>query len=772
MLDIQTLSRFISHAYGIQGNIRRLAGENENYQITPAHGKPYVLKLADATTPASTVHMEYRLVETLVKNKFPVQLPRIIPCRTGEPLAVSSPLRGRLLEFVTGTAWCKKQPASPQRRHHLGELIAHMNLILARLDPNAVNAVAAKRTHHWDLARADRHRDKISIIPRARHRRILEQVFLNFTALAAPKLPGLPHAFIHGDLNDDNVMVQGERVSGILDFGDWLFNPRICDLAIALAYHVLDEASPLEAGAEIVKAYNALCPLTRNERFVLFPLVCARLAVSVIISQERRAKDPHHDAWFVSEERAWKCLEYFSGISPKRAWEILGSQTMETKTATPPWPFPDPGAPVETLIENRQKNIGPSLSLAHDPPLKFIQGRGAHLFTPQGRPFLDLYNNVCHVGHCHPKVVAAGQAQMAQLNTNTRYLYDGLTDYAAALLSTLPKELDTCFFLNSGTEANELALRMARTATGAREVLVVDGAYHGHTQTMVDISPYKFMGKGGKGGPEPWVHVVPVADPFRGEFKGAKSGPAYGNQVKETLDQCPGPVAAFITEGLLSCGGQIIPPAHYFKTAFAHVRAAGGLCIVDEVQTGFGRTGESFWAFETQEVVPDILVLGKPMGNGHPMGAVITKHPIAQAFANGMEFFSTFGGNPVSCAIGLALLKVLKEENLQAHAATMGAHLERGLNKIKKAHPLVGDVRGKGLFWGIELIKDPICLTPAREEAEALVNNLARRGILTGTDGPWGNVIKLKPPMVVSQKDLSMFLRILDDELKKIKIQG
>ncbi|MFA5905931.1 MAG: aminotransferase class III-fold pyridoxal phosphate-dependent enzyme, partial [Desulfobacula sp.] len=328
-----------------------------------------------------------------------------------------------------------------------------------------------------------------------------------------------------------------------------------------------------------------------------------------------------------------------------------------------------------------------------------------------------------------------------------------------------------CFFVNSGSEANELALRIARTCTGQKDMLVVDNAYHGHTTSLIDISPYKFMGKGGRGEPEPWVHIVPVADGYRGRFKGQgkDAGTAYGNEIETIIDKLDTPIAGFITESLLSCGGQVIPPKGYFEAAFRHVRNAGGLCIADEVQTGFGRVGTRFWAFELQEVVPDMVVMGKPMGNGHPMAAVVTRREIADIFANGMEFFSTFGGNPVSCAIGMAVLDVIKEEGLQVHARDIGKRMLEGLQELKGKHDIIGDVRGVGLFIGVELVGNRETLTPAAQQAYAIVNLMKNRGILLGTDGPFNNVIKIKPPMVITGEDSDMFIRVLDDVLTDMK---
>ncbi len=754
------ITALIKAEYKISGTLTRLAGENENYLIQTTENKRFVLKLADEETTSGMIEIEYLAVERLLDEGLDARLPRVIPTRTGAIEArfltnKGRQLRGRLLEFVPGQAWCKVLPVATERFEALGRTIARINIAM-----EVIVHPDARRTHHWDLARAQQHRAAISLVKDPKRRRILEQMFHSYAAIAMQRFPDLPRSLIHGDINDDNLLVDNNRIQGILDFGDCLENPTICDLAIALAYVTLDEPDPLEAASQIVGAYHLVRALSMEELEVLFPLMCARLAVSVIISAKRRHIDSTRASWFVSEERAWKKLAFFADIPPADAAIRLASKIDLT-------PYDDRGELVSNLVEQRQECIAPSMPVAYTTPLKIIQGKGQYLYDYGGRPFLDLYNNVCHVGHCHPKVVAAGQRQMARLNTNTRYLYDGLTDYAQKLCSTLPEELTTCFFVNSGSEANELAVRIAKTVTGRSDMLVVEGAYHGHTQAMIDISPYKFMGRGGKGCPEPWVHVVPVADGYRGAYKGQgkEAGKAYGDEVGRILQKIDRPIAGFITESLLSCGGQVIPPKDYFKTAFAHVRAAGGLCITDEVQTGFGRVGSHFWAFELQEVVPDIVVMGKPIGNGHPMSAVVTSRQIAQRFANGMEFFATFGGNPVSCAIGQAVLDVIEEEGLQEHARTVGEHLIKGLSALKPIHHLIGDVRGIGLFIGIELVLDHQKLTPATKEAADMVNRLKTAGILLGTDGPFSNVIKIKPPMVMTLEDADMFLRILDDEL-------
>jgi 4-aminobutyrate aminotransferase-like enzyme/Ser/Thr protein kinase RdoA (MazF antagonist) len=419
--------------------------------------------------------------------------------------------------------------------------------------------------------------------------------------------------------------------------------------------------------------------------------------------------------------------------------------------------FRAPGGDGERLRAERRTRLGPSLSVAYRRPLTIVRGFGTYLYDQSGRAFLDMVNNVAHVGHAHPRVVRAGARQMAVLNTNTRYLHPSILRYAERLAETLPEPLSVCFFVCSGSEANELALRMARAATGSRGVIVVDGAYHGNTQTLVNVSPYKFDGPGGSGAP-PWVHKVPMPDDYRGLYRreDPERAAKFASHVAEAvrvLRDVGHPPAAFLCESLLSCGGQVELPPGYLAAAYGQARAAGAVCIADEVQVGFGRVGSEFWGFQTQEVVPDIVTMGKPIGNGHPLAAVVTTPAIARAFANGMEYFNTFGGNPVSCEIGLAVLDVIREERLQERALRAGGKLKRDLERLADRHPAVGDVRGRGLFLGIELVLDRTSREPAAAKAGYVVERMKDHGILLSTDGPDHNVIKMKPPLSFGEEE-------------------
>jgi 4-aminobutyrate aminotransferase-like enzyme/Ser/Thr protein kinase RdoA (MazF antagonist) len=433
--------------------------------------------------------------------------------------------------------------------------------------------------------------------------------------------------------------------------------------------------------------------------------------------------------------------------------------------------FPVEQEAPEQIMATRADHLGPSLSTAYQHHLTIVRGSMQYLYDHTGRAYLDAVNNVPHVGHSRPEVVRAAQRQMATLNTNTRYLHPLLARYVERLAATMPAPLSVVFLVNSGSEANELALRLVRAATGRRDMLVLDHAYHGHTSALIDLSPYKHDGPGGTGAPD-WVHTMTMPDPYRGPHRGygVESGIAYAHEVARRIDEMTAgghQIAGFICESLLGCGGQIVLPQGYLPAVYRAVRAAGGVCIADEVQVGFGRVGTHRWGFETQGVVPDIVTLGKPIGNGHPLAAVVTTPDIAGAFANGMEYFNTFGGNPVSCAVGLAVLDVIEADDLQRCAHEVGEHLRAGLRALQARHPIIGDVRGLGLFIGAELVLDHDGLAPADHEASYIAERMKDHGILIGTDGPMHNVLKIKPPLVFTEDNADRLVATLDRVLRE-----
>ena len=420
------------------------------------------------------------------------------------------------------------------------------------------------------------------------------------------------------------------------------------------------------------------------------------------------------------------------------------------------------------LLERRRQLMGAAYRLFYDDPVHLVRGEGVWLWDADGRKYLDMYNNVPHVGQCHPRVVDAICRQASQLNTHTRYLHDNVVDLAERLTTKLPDELDTAMFCCTGSEANELALRIARTVTGGTGVVVTDYAYHGNTQAIYEITTESCP-------PEErpdYVVTVPSPDTYRGRYCGDDAVERYASHAGEAIDMLRSRgirPAALIVDTIISSGGVVAPPPGYLHRVAEIIRAAGGLFIADEVQPGFGRTGKHFWGFEADDVLPDIVTMGKPMGNGHPVSAIVTRNELVGDFAAHGRYFNTFGGNPVSCPAALAVLDVIEEQRLQRNALDVGAHLLDGLWQLAEKYDCIGDVRGTGLFLAVELVVDRGTRAPAEELTARVVNDLRHRGVLTSSIGPDANILKLRPPMVLGVSDADYLLATLGASLDSLR---
>jgi 4-aminobutyrate aminotransferase-like enzyme/Ser/Thr protein kinase RdoA (MazF antagonist) len=775
---------------------------DQNFLLRDAGGERFVLKLANREEDRAVLEFQNQAWAHLAAKGLIV--PRLIPASDGREIAgaiqansasrfagaiqanSASRFAGaiqansasrfadsaghavRLFTWIEGEVLARIRPQDEKLLASLGDLLARID---AALDD--FRHPAAERYLHWNIEHADHAFQHLPLLP-PRRRALVEQYF---EAWKTVPWKGMRRSTIHGDPNDYNVLVRDGEAVAILDLGDSVFAATVCDLAIAVAYAMLDKPDPLAVAATIVAAYHRRNPLREVEIAAVFPLAMTRLAMSVCYAAFNAQAAPQDTYQQVSAAGAWRMLERMQPV------------------AAPSRRNPPPDSPAEDvaerlrracdgngendesrrddLLQRRRAHLGPSLSISYTQPLHIVRGWRQFLYDPQWRAYLDCVNNVAHVGHCHPRVVSAIAEQSARLNTNTRYLHELLVEYCERLAATLPDPLRVVYLVCSGSEANELALRMARAHTGRRDVIVLDAAYHGNTSALVDLSPYKYAGPGGRGRPS-WVHQAKMPDVYRGPHRGDDAGESggglrldgaggrYAEYVARELDSS---VAAFFAESALGCGGQIILPPGYLAASYAAVRAAGGLCVADEVQTGFGRAGTHFWMFETQGVVPDIVTLGKPIGNGHPMGAVITTPEIAASFANGMEYFNTFGGNPVSCAAGLAVLDVIAEEGLQQNARDTGEYLLARLREVATRHRFIGDVRGQGLFVGIELVRAPETREPAPEIAAAVVERMKELGVLLSTDGPHHNVIKIKPPLCFTREDADTVAERLNEVL-------
>ncbi|WP_298544528.1 aminotransferase class III-fold pyridoxal phosphate-dependent enzyme [uncultured Aquimarina sp.] len=656
----------------------------------------------------------------------------------------------RMLSFLDG--WFLGDiKASKELFCSLGVFLAEMNLTFQKFDSYVLKA----RQWEWDIQYLHLNKKYLNDIPDPHNRSIVYYFFQQFEEQVVPLLPELRKQVIHNDANEWNILTKNGSVSGIIDFGDLAYSQLINEVAIAITYACYDKENPLDWAPIVLKAYHSILPLEEKEIKVLYYLIAARLCTSVCNSAHSRKTDPENTYATVSEKSAWQMLHKWLRINP------IGAEHLFRKTI---------GLPVDKIettdeaIRKRYQHISSILSVSYKTPIFMTRSAFQYMYDAEGNTFLDAYNNIPHVGHSHPRVVEAGQKQMATLNTNTRYLYDLLPKYAEELLSKFSDSLNKVFFVNSGSAASDLAIRMAYAHTQHKKVMVMEHGYHGNTQISIDISDYKFNSSKGQGQKE---HILKtqIPDTYRGKYTDENAGELYAEEAVKQIENSDHPIATFITEPVVGCGGQVPLAKGYLKEVYPAIRKQGGICISDEVQTGFGRLGDHFWGFEAQEVVPDMVIVGKPIANGHPMGAVITTDEIVESFSKGVEFFSSFGGNPVSCAIGLSVLEVIENEKLQENAKIVGAYYKSLLSELQKKYDCIGDVRGSGLFLGIEIIKGENRETN-RVLAHHIKNELRDKFILISTDGPDDNVLKTKPPLCFTKENAKEVVDAIDSVLE------
>ncbi len=998
MFSVDQIKDLVSNTFGFQAAVKQLPGELDlNYHVISDEGFPYILKIANTNEKLENLELQNAVIKHLTKGNLDLQVSGVVKSLDKKEIITihdgGQPRFMRLLSWVEGRPFAEANPHSPLLLERLGEMCGNMCLSLVNFDHPA-----AHRFMKWDPQQTEWIKPHLSKF--SGERKLLVEYFYQLFEDSASILSGLRKSVNYNDANDYNILLGHDVVSpvvpGVIDFGDVVYTQTIHELAIALAYCMMDKSDPIEAACHVVKGFNKKFEITGHELKVLFPLAASRLIISVTCSELNRIEHPENVYLQVSDRPAWTLLEKLRKVSPSFAecafrnscglpassksslfekWstenyqkviapieignsfrldlsvgsldlgnidELLDADQLDeritmimrrekvsialgrynearaiystqafqqegndgpvwrtvhigldffcavgqavravlegtihsfannagerdygptiilehkvsdqltfftlyghlnndslknlrvgqtikagsifaktgARSENGNWPphlhfqimldmlgqqgdfpgvclphqasiwkslCPDPWLLItgekssatqvltkDEIVDFRKHHIGKNLSISYKDPIKMVRGAGQYLIDDIGRRYLDTVNNVAHVGHENPRVVKAGQRQMAVLNTNTRYLHENMVEFVKELLSTFPPELNVAFLVNSGSEANELAMRIAKNHTGQKDMIVSEVGYHGNTNGCVDISSYKFDGKGGKGKPL-HTHVIPIPDTYRGLYRAndPKAGSKYADHVQETiahLQQEKRKPAALIFESVISCGGQVELPKNFLKEAYQHVRAAGGVCIADEVQTGCGRSGEHFWAFQQYDVVPDIVTIGKPIGNGHPLGVVVTTQAMADSFKNGMEYFNTFGGNPVSCAIGMEVLRVIKDERLQQNAKEVGNYLKNGLQSLMNDFEIIGDVRGPGLFIGFELVTDRETKTPATEQASYFANRMRDKGILMSTDGPYNNVLKIKPPIIFSIKDSDFLLHSIEKVLKE-----
>lgn len=751
--------------YGLTATVRPLTGEYEfNFLLTATDGTRYIFKAASDEHSYPFFDAQVKIVQHLQRSEVADYFFKYIPNKKGELMTVldagEQKFYLRLLSFLDGEFWIHAKEKPDALHYDLGVFLGKMDKALQDFSHPAMH-----RHYLWDISNAADASRKLHCIKNHERRRVASYFLLQFETEAAPVISSLRHAYAHHDANDTNILIKGDKVTGLIDFSDMVYTALINNLAVACTYAMMNHPDPLKAATLIVKGYHSSYPLTEQELDILYYLIAARLCISVTQSAYNAFIETNNEHHFVSETPAWDLLYKLIRINPVKAQDSFrkacGFAGLINEND------------YSSLLKERNEHIGRNLSTSYQNKLKIVKGALQYLYDDKGNTYVDCVNNPSHVGHCHPVVVKRMQQQIATLNTNSRYLHDKMIEYAKRLTATLPSTLNVCYFTNSGSEANDLAVRMARHFTRQKDIIVLDHAYHGTSTVAMEMSPYKFDGKGGFGQMS-WIHKALNPDLYRGTYKydDKEAGKKYAADVQRIIDVLKAEnkkPAVFICETLLGVGGQIPLPPGYLQQVYDNVRVAGGVCIADEVQVGFGRTGDAFWGFELQEVVPDIVVLGKPIGNGHPLAAVIVTDEIADAFNNGMEYFNTYGGNPVSMTAGFAVLDVIQQEEMQQHAKETGEYLMAGLRKLMNKYPIIGDVRGHGLFIGAEMVTNRQTLEPAITEINKVVEIVKAKGYLLSTDGPLHNVLKIKPPLPFNKQNADELLQYLEEALEIVK---
>ncbi len=750
---VSALGGYIDQNFLIEND----SGEQRLFKAHSRHERPYVLELQNA------------VLDHLKGQSLSFDTPSAFITQSGAPYAqreneTDDDDKLRCLSFVSGSLISEFGPLDERALKEAGQLVGKLDKALLDFHHPA----ASRPDMEWDLANAPNIAEYLPLIKDTALRRLADYFFLQFDVLVAPKLRKLPRQVSHNDGHRYSLLgrkgPEGVSISGIIDFGDVLLTHRICNLSVTVSDLIVGQENLADTAARIVSGYNDACALTDIEFDLIYYLVGVRLSMYAALAGRALHEDPDNPHPQAKLGDVKDVLRRMIEINPiawvdhlRKKCGVADKSTARQKHAN-------------DLTLARTSHFSSSLYTHYEEPLVLEGGAFTYLYDQYGNSYLDCVNNVCQWGHCHPSIVRAGQRQMAKLNTNSRYVHEPMSEFAQRLTDTMPDSLDTVFFVNSGSEANDLAARLARAFSGNNDLLVVDRAYHGNSSLATDISPNRIDRPGRPGLP---LHVrsTECPDLYRGQFRDddPQACAKYLNDMDQTLadmknsGQAP---AAFFAESLVGTGGQIVFPEGYLQGIYERVRKAGGVCIADEVQVGFGRTGDHMWCFESQNVVPDIVTMGKPMGNGHPMAAVVTRREIANAFDNGIAYFNTFGGNPVSCATGLAVLNVLEDEDLMANTAKMSARLVDGLKKLQSRFSCFGDIRGLGLYIGVEIVSDPDKRLPDAKLAKALVEDTKRQGVLLNTNGYDNNIIKIKPPLIIDARDIDRLLSVFETSLK------
>lgn len=744
------LAAFADRHFGLSGDWAPLAGErDQNFRVTDRDGRDWVLKIGNPHEAVAVFDAQVRALEHIARTDPGLPVPRVRRARDGQAMALLDQ-DGRAHCGIV-LSWLAGAPAGAVPLAQMGALGG----LLARLGRSLrgfIHPAPAARHLAWDHRRLPDLAAHVGVVVEGERDRIA-RIIATCAEQTLPQLERVRRQIIHGDVHPLNLLMQDGAISGVIDFGDMISGALVQDLANTLA-DVLEPGGDHAAAVHaMVRGYHAVTALEEAEVDLLLPLIEARMVMNPLILRLRAEGGAPGASYGDESARSFALLDEMAA-----AGDRLRDAARRGAGLPPPARAPQS---VEQMLDRRRAVMGSRLYMFYDTPLHLVRGQGVWLTASDGRQYLDCYNNVPHVGHCHPYVIAAIERQMRTLNTNTRYLSDEALDYAEALTATMDPSLTSVIYVNSGSEANDVAWRMAKAWTGHDGGLAMEFAYHGITDAIDPFSPSNDPGHWHA----PHIGLIPPPDDYRGPYRRGEADLAarYADLADAVI--AGRKVAAGMVDSAFMTNGMIEAPQGYLARVVAKIRAAGGLFIADEVQSGFGRMGSALWGHQHHGVVPDFVTIGKPAGNGHPIGIVVTRPEILDHFTKTAPFFSTFGGNNVSCAAGIAVLEVIRDEGLVENARATGAYFKARLQALQQRHALIGDVRGTGLALGVELVRDRVTLEPAAAETKALVNRLARLGVLLGSEGVHGNILKIRPPVVFAPEHVDIVVDALDRAL-------
>ena len=750
-VSFEEAARILEEHYSLTGDISLLGGERDrNFHVKSSDGNEFVLKVSGEAESMEAIDLQVCVLEHLGRAGCGASAPRGVPTGDGALYFDRMFDNGghhvvRLVTFLSGRLL---EAAALQDRRTV--------FALGGLQGRTCRALAgffhpaARRAMPWDIGNGLAFDETLLTALDTQIRQAVEPHLRRLQEETLPALRLLRGQAIHNDVHAGNVLVDDSgRLSGLIDFGDAMFAPLIQDLAASAASIAEFYSSDCgDALARLEQGFHAEMPLLPEERELFLDATLLRGLLSVELVGFKLglvAQSDSRDAALADTRRALLTLLSLTNRNVVSGFDL-------------------PGA--DTTLERRKTVLSPTYRLHYDEPLHIVRGEGTLLYDRQGREYLDCYNNVPSVGHGNAHVVEALTRQAATLNTHTRYLHHEIVRYGERLTATMPDELDTCMFVCSGTEANDLAYNIARTVTGRQGALVSFGAYHGNSIGIADLSTEGHV----RSDYPPHVFPIDLPDTYRGAFGAHEPelGLKLAANAGAVIDECAGSsygLAMLMVDAIFDAPGIFTAPPHYLGELFDRVRAKGGLVVVDEVQSGLCRLGDNTWGFQDSGVIPDIVTMGKPMGNGHPLAVVVARREIMETFAHKQHYFNTFGGNPVTAAVGNAVLDVVEADDVRGSVKRVGEHLKSRLLRLADRYEAIGDVRGKGLFLGIDLVSDRQKRTPWSDGAHQLVNRLRHKGVLVSVNGMHDNVIKIRPPLIFSMNDADRLVQALDEEL-------